>query len=240
MLFENKNWIKISLLSAVPSLTLLSLAACSTTNIANTAASLETNDLRSVKFTSNPEGAVIIVRDAERLPPLKSCTTPCTLELDASLRYVAYGETMGGETAELPLGFPREKGIGVHVIYERGNPGASILSLLNVGTDFSVPKFEMPINEKPEMLKAGFPNVPPLAKRSGHCLMIHDVTPAGFPTNIKTKSCTDNIFRNSSIVSTMQTRYAPQTQNGAPAFLVNATRKVSFKLVDKRGNVVPE
>jgi len=57
----------------------------------------------TVKFTSEPEGAAVTVRDVKRKAPAVTCVTPCELELDRKWPHGAVFELDGFESQRLML-----------------------------------------------------------------------------------------------------------------------------------------
>lgn len=84
------------------------------------------------------------------------------------------------------------------------------------------------------------PNMPRRAKKSGHCIMIFDVEATGRTSRIRTRSCSQTLFRANAIKSVEKWRYQPRTVNGLPKKTTDVTSKISFRLVDERGRAIPE
>ena len=84
------------------------------------------------------------------------------------------------------------------------------------------------------------PIVPPRARWSGHCNLKFDVSPQGQTFNISTTSCTENLFERPSIQSVQKWKYNPKIVDGKPISRTGVQTKISFKLRDERGNILPE
>jgi len=77
------------------------------------------------------------------------------------------------------------------------------------------------------------PIMPPQATRSGHCHVDFDVNQTGQPINVKTTSCSENLFAASSVASVQKWKFEPKAQK-------NKKTKITFRLADHCGNIHPE
>ena len=84
------------------------------------------------------------------------------------------------------------------------------------------------------------PQMPPNADRSGHCNVRFDVSPDGQPFNVQTTSCTDTVFKRASIRSVEKWKYQPKIQDGVAVGRTGVESKITFRLTDERGNIIPE
>lgn len=84
------------------------------------------------------------------------------------------------------------------------------------------------------------PIMPPRAKWSGYCNLEFDVSPEGQPFNISARSCTEKLFERASIQSVRKWKYNPKIVDGKPVSRTGVQSKISFKLLDERGNILPE
>jgi len=84
------------------------------------------------------------------------------------------------------------------------------------------------------------PVTPKNAKRSGYCLITHDVTTRGDTTNINVTSCTERKFKRPAIASVKKWKYAPKITNGRYVIRKGVETKVEFTVKDKCGVIIPE
>ncbi len=84
------------------------------------------------------------------------------------------------------------------------------------------------------------PKMPREAKESGHCQVQFDVSAAGWPDNVRTLRCSDPVFAKPTIRSVEQWYYVPETQRGQTLVRQGVTSKVTFRLTDRDGNIIPE
>ena len=84
------------------------------------------------------------------------------------------------------------------------------------------------------------PQMPPRAEKSGHCKVRFNVSPEGQPFDVVTTYCTQNLFERPSIRSVQKWKYNPKIQDGRPVGRTGVESKISFRLTDERGNVLPE
>ena len=114
-----------------------------------------------------------------------------------------------------------------------------------------IPKFEIPKIERNNIkiqvsdrdaqplvrLPPRFPNN---AERSGHCRMRFDVNPEGQPYNIVALSCSRKTFERNSIKCVQGWKYRPKIVDGRPTSYKGVETKITFRLTDEKGNVIPE
>ena len=84
------------------------------------------------------------------------------------------------------------------------------------------------------------PQMPPSAERSGHCQMRYNVDLKGQPFDVVATYCTEPIFEGPSVQSVRGWRYPPKIQDGRPVGRTGVESKISFRLTDERGNIIPE
>lgn len=84
------------------------------------------------------------------------------------------------------------------------------------------------------------PIMPPRAERSGHCKMVFDISRAGKPLNIRAKSCTGKVFAKPSIAAIEHWVYLPAKENGVFVVRTGVESKMSFKLTNELGTLIPE
>ncbi len=120
-----------------------------------------------------------------------------------------------------------------------------------IDVEGAIPDFSLPdINIEPQFLLVNdgdaIPHVrvPPImplrAQRSGHCAVSFDVSVEGAPFNIQTPYCSDSIFKRATVKSVARWKYKAKIQNGQPVMRRNVRNKVIFRLLDDRGNIIPE
>ena len=84
------------------------------------------------------------------------------------------------------------------------------------------------------------PQMPPRADKSGHCKVRFNVSPEGQPFDVVATYCTQNLFERPSIRSVQKWKYNPKIQDGRPVGRTGVESKISFRLTDERGNIIPE
>ena len=84
------------------------------------------------------------------------------------------------------------------------------------------------------------PIMPTRADRSGHCKVRFDVSPQGMPFNIEAISCSQTLFKRPSIRSVQNWKYDPKIVNGRTVSRSGVESKISFRLLDERGKIIPE
>ncbi len=84
------------------------------------------------------------------------------------------------------------------------------------------------------------PTMPTRAERSGHCRLRFDVAPSGAPFNVMATHCSEKLFERDSIKSVQKWKYIPKIVDGQAVGRSGVETKVTFRLVDEYGNIVPE
>jgi len=84
------------------------------------------------------------------------------------------------------------------------------------------------------------PIMPPRAEKSGHCRVRFDVSPEGAPFNVITTYCTSKVFDRASTKSVQKWKYNPKIVDGRPVSRTGVESKITFRLTDERGKIIPE
>ena len=84
------------------------------------------------------------------------------------------------------------------------------------------------------------PIMPPKAQKSGHCKLRFDVGKDGKIHNIQALSCTQDIFKQPSITAVAKWRYPTKVKNGLAIERKHIETILQYKLLDERGNIIPE
>lgn len=92
---------------------------------------------------------------------------------------------------------------------------------------------------KPVPLMRIPPIMPRSAKRSGHVDVVFDVDEKGKPFNIKSIYATEPVFVKAALTSVAKWRYSPLADEVDPASRKGIASKISFRLVNHRGKIIP-
>ncbi len=84
------------------------------------------------------------------------------------------------------------------------------------------------------------PEMPSRASKSGHCILSLSVSRDGNPYNIGIKSCSEDLFARNSIKAAARFKYQPKIQDGQPIDMHGVTTKITYKLADENGRLIPE
>ena len=93
---------------------------------------------------------------------------------------------------------------------------------------------------KPQPLLRVPPIMPRRAKRSGHVQVTFDIDKAGKPMNIKSIYATEPVFVEPSVKSVAKWRYSPMDDDADPETRKGISSKVTFRLTNTRGQLIPE
>jgi len=82
--------------------------------------------------------------------------------------------------------------------------------------------------------------MPLRAEQSGHCRVEFDVNSDGSPFNVRTTYCTENLFERASVRSVERWKFNPKIVNGEAVTRQGVESRVSFRLTDEQGHIIPE
>lgn len=129
---------------------------------------------------------------------------------------------------------------------QAAQPSEPIASLEGAIPEFEPPRieresFKIAVSDRDAQPLVRIPPVmPPRAEKSGHCKMRFDVSPEGAPFNVVATYCTQRLFERASIKSVQKWKYNPKMQDGRPISRSGVETKITFKLADERGRLIPE
>ena len=125
-------------------------------------------------------------------------------------------------------------------------PSEPVASLEGAIPEFEAPKidrsqFKIAVSDRDaQPLVRIPPQMPPRAEKSGHCRVRFNVSPEGQPFDVQATYCTQNLFERPSIRSVQKWKYNPKIQDGRPVGRTGVESKITFRLADERGNIIPE
>jgi len=76
--------------------------------------------------------------------------------------------------------------------------------------------------------------------KSGHCKMRFDVNTSGAPFNISAYFCSSSMFERESIRATSKFKYRPKIVEGQAVEMRGVETKITYRVTDERGNILPE
>ena len=196
--------------------------------------------IREARFTSTPPGAVVAIyglKDDPRKILPKICKTPCSQNLDSNKSWRATALMADGTNEDLPVTFHPLDKTGMGIDFTTEAPFQVVLNTLEA----------VPLNTENSMYVKSvapirrIPRAGPLdAGKSGRCTMIYDITAKGIPTNIRTKSCSDNLFMNSGLKMIAGWSFEPRLRNGAAVGVTGVEQKTVFQILGRDGKTLPE
>jgi len=92
----------------------------------------------------------------------------------------------------------------------------------------------------PQPLVRIAPIMPPRAEKSGHCRVRFNVSAEGAPYDVKATYCTQSLFERATIKSVTRWKFNPKIVNGRPVAMTGVENKVTYRLTDERGQLIPE
>lgn len=84
------------------------------------------------------------------------------------------------------------------------------------------------------------PIMPSSAKGSGHCLMKMNVNESGRVSDAIATYCTNDVFRAASVKSLQKWVFNPKVVNGEAISRCGVETKITYRMMDKSGKILPE
>ena len=125
-------------------------------------------------------------------------------------------------------------------------PTERIASLEGAIPEFEAPKidkttFKIAVSDRDAQPLVRIPPIMPTrAEKSGHCRVRFDVSPEGQPFNVSTTFCTQSLFERATIKSVQKWKYNPKIVDGRAVSRTGVENKVTYRLTDERGKIIPE
>jgi len=129
---------------------------------------------------------------------------------------------------------------------QASKPTEAIASLEGAIPEFEAPKidrqsFKIAVSDRDAQPLVRIPGqMPPKAEKSGHCLMRFDVSPEGAPFNVDAYYCSSRVFERSSTKATSKFKYNPKIVDGRAVAMRGVETKITYRLTDDRGRIIPE
>lgn len=125
-------------------------------------------------------------------------------------------------------------------------PAEPIASLEGAVPEFEAPEidrsqFQITVSDRDAQPLVRIPPImPPRAEKSGHCKVRFNVSPEGQPFDVVATYCTQSLFERPTIRSVQKWKYNPKIQDGRPVGRSGVESRITFRLADERGNIIPE
>lgn len=125
-------------------------------------------------------------------------------------------------------------------------PAEPIASLQGAVPEFEAPEidrsqFQITVSDRDAQPLVRIPPImPPRAEKSGHCKVRFSVSPEGAPFDVVATYCTQSLFERPTVRSVQKWKYNPKIQDGRPVGRTGVESRITFRLADERGNVIPE
>lgn len=129
---------------------------------------------------------------------------------------------------------------------QAAKPQERIASLEGAIPEFEAPKidkqnFKIAVSDRDAQPLVRIPPImPPRAEKSGHCRVRFDVSPEGAPFNVAATYCTQKLFERATIKSVQKWKYNPKIVDGRSVSRKGVENKVTYRLTDERGKIIPE
>ncbi len=129
---------------------------------------------------------------------------------------------------------------------QASQPTVAIASLSGAIPEFEAPKldkasFKIAVSDRDAQPLVRIPPImPPRAEKSGHCKVRFDVSPEGQPFNVDTYYCSTNVFKRATTKNVQRWKYNPKIVDGRPTSRKGVETKITFRLTDEHGNIIPE
>lgn len=199
----------------------LPLAACVTVGLAMAMSAMISTEFEAEEISETPEFLINpLVEDEEPLPPKTELEALKVVEVPPPPPVT--GIPSQEKVMPTPTVWPDRKDVF--------DPK---------GLEINMPKY-LGGNSSPKPILRFPPNMPSSAKRSGHCTVRFNVNAVGVPYDIETTFCTQSVFKRPTLRSVAQWKYRPRISNGEATAMMGITNRVTFRLSDEKGDIIPE
>ena len=132
---------------------------------------------------------------------------------------------------------------------QASQPTVAIASLEGAIPKFETPKldrqsFKITVSDRDAQPLVRIPPIMPPrfaeGDKSGHCTVRFDVSPEGSPFNVVATYCTSSILERSTTKSVLKWKFQPKIVDGQPTAMRGVENKVTYRLMDERGRILPE
>jgi len=192
---------------------------------------------RQHKMETSEAGALVVLYADFPERPLDMCITPCSLNMNVSDKYNMIIYKYGFEPQ--------------HGWVDTGIWPADDTMTIPLGTDwlktykeqkkcFDKNEARLSEDQDAEVCNRIPPQMPRQAQKSGHCNVMFNVSKTGYPTDVEALNCTDPIFKAPAINSARLWYYYPKVENNSFVERRNIRNKITFRLTDESGELIPE
>ncbi len=187
-----------------------------------------------------PSGGIVAIHDPHSGEPFDACKAPCSLALGRGRSYVFVGYKSGYFFTTV-----EEDAAGWKEHYENTpltlGLGPNVRAHYNKSYFCSRTWETRKLKDQDIEVCSRVPGLMPAdAETSGHCYVQFDVTSQGRTKNIRAINCTDPVFEAASIKAVKLWVYYPKVEYGAFVDRPDVESKISFKLQDLNGTLIPE
>lgn len=186
---------------------------------------------------SNPDAAFVALHDPADGATLVGCAMPCDIAIDPNRSYIVSAVSVGHIPHLRHLDPGYLDGDNPFTIYLGPDMLKQMSKAITCYDDYVAAG---QLDQDATACMRFPPIMPPEATRSGHCKMMFDVSDTGWPQNIRTTSCSDDVFRLPSEQALRGWYYTPKTARGQAVTQTNVETTISFNLVDENGRRIEE
>lgn len=192
---------------------------------------------RKYKIKTSEEGVLATLYALYPENPLDMCVTPCSLNTNVSEQYniIIYKHGFLPSHTYLDTGVwpdenPIEASLGINWLQ----------TFEEQKKCFDQNEDRLSRDRDAEVCKRHPPKMPPQARKSGRCRVMFNVSKTGYPRDVQALNCTDPVFKAASISSVRSWYYYPKIEKGNFVEQKNVRSKVSYRLRDENGEIIPE
>lgn len=193
-------------------------------------------EMRNVKRDNSPP-IIATLHDRRTGEPLDNCLAPCTLQSPmippGMLTLYRYGSTpvQRGAEAFAFLDADEEIYIGFNEVDHQ-------LERARCAIEFKVIRATEPTRDAKPCVRVP-PLMPTEAQHSGHCKMAFNVSRTGETIDVRAVECSEQEFCEASLAGVQRWIYYPKLNYGETEIRLGVESKVSFRLTNFTGAVIP-
>jgi len=112
--------------------------------------------------------------------------------------------------------------------------------VLNTFCPVAIKSQDLSLNQDYKVCYRPVPPMPFSAQKSGHCILIYDITNTGRVNNIRLKHCTEQHFEAPSVNVAKKWYFYPKVENGQTVMVADKQTRINYRLKDEFDRIIPE
>ena len=197
-------------------------------------------------FNRAPDGppTIAILHDPRNGRPVDNCEMPCIMRMNPRTLAMLTIYRYGSEPVSLPAFEFDERGRPIRqptrLEIPLGYNAVDAMANRKACREESEARLDTTISADADPCFRVPPRMPAMAERSGHCKVVFTALADGETADVVARECTDTVFCDSAALSVSRWHYYPKIELGEFVERPDIETKISFRLTETDGSVIPE